>query len=452
MISSPGVDNKLSDLFVPIATTNGRTAVVVEPAMSWSRAQQQAQYHWFAAVAALETLLLHQNIGQGLCICGPMPVLSHPDLLSRCPSVVLTPLAGLPLARLPATPLATTRAKPHFSLVQEVFLSPQDPLAQEQFCLVLTEHFGLLMLVGEDTQGQPQFHFSFNPEKLLAALSRLQARLPLSGLPAWLTDWQAPVPDYQLVTDFSHYLLRYLAPIHLAPPPPIPAPQGPPSAPSVDVELIQALTHEIRTPLTSIRTMTRLLLKRRDLPADIKQRVQAIDRECTEQIGRMELIFRATELATSPRKEPLSLVPTSLEQLFQQCIPRWQHQAQRHGVALAVDLPSTLPQVASNPILLDQVLTGLIEKFVRSLASGGAIQLQVGTAGDQLKLQFHIQASYEVNPLKALGELLLFQPETGRLSLNLDVTKNLFQALGAKLTIRRRSSQEEILTLYLPLG
>jgi hypothetical protein len=38
--------------------------------------------------------------------------------------------------------------------------------------------------------------------------------------------------------------------------------------------------------------------------------------------------------------------------------------------------------------------------------------------------------------LQALGPLLMFQPETGSLSLNLAVTKNLFQAIGGKLTMR----------------
>jgi signal transduction histidine kinase len=38
-----------------------------------------------------------------------------------------------------------------------------------------------------------------------------------------------------------------------------------PDAASLDVELLQALAHEIRTPLTTIRTLTRSLLKRIDL-------------------------------------------------------------------------------------------------------------------------------------------------------------------------------------------
>jgi len=37
--------------------------------------------------------------------------------------------------------------------------------------------------------------------------------------------------------------------------------------------------------------------------------------------------------------------------------------------------------------MLDQVLTGLIENFTRSLPAGSHIQVQVIPAGDQLKLQ-----------------------------------------------------------------
>lgn len=103
----------------------------------------------------------------------------------------------------------------------------------------------------------------------------------------------------------------------------------------------------------------------------------------------------------------------------------------------------------SNPSLLDQVLGGMIEKFVRSFSGGGKIHLRITTAGDQLKVQFHTQSANQANPLKALGELLMFQPETGCLSLNWDVTKNLFQLLGGKLIVRRRSPWEEVLTIYL---
>jgi signal transduction histidine kinase len=45
----------------------------------------------------------------------------------------------------------------------------------------------------------------------------------------------------------------------------------------------------------------------------------------------------------------------------------------------------------------------------------------------------------------------MFQPETGSLSLNLNVTKHLFQALGGKLIVRQRPQEGEVMTIFLPL-
>jgi K+-sensing histidine kinase KdpD len=102
--------------------------------------------------------------------------------------------------------------------------------------------------------------------------------------------------------------------------------------------------------------------------------------------------------------------------------------------------------------MLEQMLGGLIEKYTRTVPAGGQIRVKVTTAGNQLKLQFYSQANCHHNPFKALGQLLMFQPATGSLSLNLDVTKSLFHALGGKLTVRQRPQDGEVLTIFLPLG
>jgi len=108
-------------------------------------------------------------------------------------------------------------------------------------------------------------------------------------------------------------------------------------------------------------------------------------------------------------------------------------------------------------------LTSLIDRSARSLPSGSHIQVEVTLAGHQLKLQLESSESSETigstvsdsshrQPLlKSLGQVLMFQPETGSLSLNLAVTKNLFQALGGKLIVRHRPEQGEVFTLFLPL-
>jgi nitrogen-specific signal transduction histidine kinase len=242
---------------------------------------------------------------------------------------------------------------------------------------------------------------------------------------------------------------------------------SPDPSPSTDVELLQAIAHEVRTPLTTIRTLTRSLLKRMDLPPDVLRRLGIIDRECSEQIDRFGLFFRAVELETATTQSaPLSLTRTSLADVFQQNIPRWQQQATQRQMALEFILPATMPTVVSDPTMLDQALTSLIERFTRNLPAGSHIQVDVTLAGEQLKLQLQSVldtglegvATGDCSPealaqkaAKAIGQMLMFQPETGSLSLNLTVTKNIFQAIGGKLTVKQRPKQGEVMTVYLPL-
>ena len=75
------------------------------------------------------------------------------------------------------------------------------------------------------------------------------------------------------------------------------------SSKNSEISLLEALTHEIRTPLATIRTLIRSLLRKQDLPKVVESRLKQIDIECTEQIDRFGLIFNAVEfclLYTSP--------------------------------------------------------------------------------------------------------------------------------------------------------
>lgn len=469
------VVQKLSDIFRNQANLGQNP--FIQPNLSVEqkiRANLRATGEWFSAIAALEQLLLstiypcatNSPVSQGLILSGPAAILSHPELTSYFYSGVFTPDASRHLALMPCQ-IEQKESQSLLSMA-ELPLLPQDPIATEQFCLVLTAHFGLLMVLGKDEQGINEFEFSFDPEVIQQGWLALRSRLLLSKHPhlahleALNRHFTPPVPDYRLVMEFSRQLLKNLPDLSTPEPQknrPINEPKQKDSITfnhdclSPDIELLQALTHEIRTPLTTIRTMTRLLLKRAKLNPEMAKCLEVIDQECTEQINRMELIFRAAEWKTSPVKEKqVQLVPISVDQVFEQSIPRWKKQAQRRNIVLDVIMPQKLPQVVSDPAMLEQMLTGLMEKFTRTIPIGGQIRVEVTTAGNQLKLQFHTESSLQNNPFKALGQLLLFQPDTGSLSLNLDITKNLFQALGGKLIVRQGRQQGEVLTVFLPLG
>lgn len=472
----------------------------------------QAQQQWHAAIAAVNQLLQHTlspsplaqpHQWQGVVLTGPVPVITCPDLMAGLQSWVFVPGTHhqqlLPAGGSVSSQTTEPRTIP---------LLAGDPMGHEQFCLVLTAKFSLVMVLGAvDPEGRATFQFSFSPDVVDQCCQNLRCRLSLTR-PAWvarldqrLSHYPPVPPDYPTVLQFSHWVLQ--AATEIAPAGvgadcseksvtqksstrPVANPETPtqpvgmtPTGPDhaelnaaaglgagLDLELLQAIAHEVRTPLATIKTLTQLLLKRIDLPGEVLHRLEAISRECAEQIDRFSLIFRAAELETSTGNSPMpptTMASVSLADIFTEGIPRWQKQASRRHLTLELLLPQQLPAVKSDPTMLDQVLTGLIEHTTHRLPMGSHIQIEVTLAGSQLKLQVRSPqtpaqaaatspAHLTSSPLKSVGQVLMVQPETGNLSLSLPVTKNLFQVLGGKLTVRQRAQQEEILTLFLPLG
>jgi len=526
ILASEGRENDLSPFDGRLAGENSRHRCPGSRGAFRLKAEQE----WYGAIATLNQMLDRQKQGQktdtlgansrspipnscqGLVLSGPSSVLTDPALASGFANWIFTSIpdndaalwsfrARQTLALLPAADvqISVPAAAPALALAMG------DPLANEQFCLVLTASFSLVMVLGENAVGLPAFLFSFDPQVVASSWAVLRRRVTDSEglltnsdgginlavsqltnnstkLDALFQQFSPVEPNYKIVTQFSRLLLNNL-PVwkeetgrfkdervddslrgrheklsaqelncksHI------------PHA-TKEVELLQAIAHEVRTPLATIRTLTRLLLKRPKLDAVVIKRLEMIDAECTAQIDRFGLIFRAVEMEMSQAKNSaVQLTAMSLGEVLLHSIPRWQKQASQRNHTLEVIVPKKLPAVVSDPTMLDQVLTGLIENFTRTLPAGSHIKVGVTLAGDQLKLQLeseHLsegngQSTFAANtnaPLRSIGPLLMVQPETGSLSLSLSVTKNLFRAAGGKLVIRQRPEKGEVMTVFLPL-
>jgi len=490
----------------------------------------KAEREWYGAIAAVNKLLLNPVIEvpapeieklspasncQGLVLSGPTPILSNPALTSSYTTSVFTGetynaldwLSVWARTTLPMLP-ASERTSSALPNSQTVPLWGGDPLAKEPFCLVLTANFSLVMVLGTNAAGDPAFLFSFDPEIVGKAWTLLRQRVLLIGaychtqfteefpqiefgrsysnrltiLDSLVEEFPPLEPNYKTVMQFGRWLLENMPAEgekieklekNLAEErkqaTTLQVKSNKNNTPSAEVELLQAIAHEVKTPLATIRTLTRLLLKRPNIdPETLKKRLQTIDSECTNQIDRFGLFFRAVELETQQQKQcqenakNLHLTAISLGEFFENSLPKWQKKATQRNHTLEVILPPYLPTVVSDATMLDQVLGSLIDNFSRNLPGGSHIQVEVNDAGDRLKLQLKSQPKSGVKDrclfaangqasFKSIGPLLMFQPETGSLSLNLNVTKNLFEAMGGKLVVRQGPEKGEVMTIFLPL-
>lgn len=478
-------------------------------------ARSSAIAAWNAAVAALNEQLRQIQRQQpdadslGVMLAGPTPVISDLACITQFAHWMMVPQTKLEQQTcLPGDLTDRIRLSDRFGTLS---LCDDDPLAAEQFCLVLTRRFCLVMVL-DPRESSDAFQYSFDPIVVERAWHTLRSRIVLreanhlNAIDQAVTPFTPIEPHYSIVMTFGQSLLTHLqrhteavtrraeqaAPrssrtLHPSANFNLRALTGSHGCSSqtstsrsvdgtgsisdnpaahrethLDLELLSALAHEVRTPLTTIQTLVKILLRRKSLADDLRPWVEQIEHECSDQIERFDLIFRAVEFETTQSDQSrVMLTKTPLKAAIDHCIPRWQKQASRRNLTLDIVLPQNMPQVVSDPSLLERILTSTIEHFTSQLPVGSNVRVEMLPAGNQLKLQLkssasldrppHAGTAFVSSPLKAIGQLLTFQPETGSISLNLAVTKNIFQALGGKLTVRRRPQNGDVVTIFLPL-
>ena len=222
-----------------------------------------------------------------------------------------------------------------------------------------------------------------------------------------------------------------------------------------EAKLLSAISHEVRTPLATIRTLISSTLKKYTMDESIRNRLIQINNECDEQIDRFGLIFNAAELVSNEVPSLNNLAKINLAEIFKKLAPVWNKQLNRRGISLKIDIPSQLPQILSDSEKLELMLRGLIDKNTRGLKEGSTLILELRPAGQKLKLELKVQKldSHNKETLirdsgSDIGPVLNWNPQTGSLQLSQNATQKLLASLGGYVTKRRDTG----LTVFFPIS
>ena len=305
---------------------------------------------WWAALEILQEELVNRHANEGIWIASPLPALYEPELLAHLQGWVLAPKNldrfSPSNAALPGS-AGQREEGMHF---RRLTLQPEDGL--DPLLVVITptlqvalaingapDRRQLLMRCDHDTLGDALALFG----------ARLQDQSPelADALKTQLTGLGPLHSDLQLDQQFWPRLAEKLtvtAPSLTLQPTQSSSEQNQGS--SEDLSLLEAITHEVRTPLATIRTLIRSLLRRNDLPSVVQKRLRQIDGECSEQIDRFGLIFHAAELQRQP--EGTQLARTDLGSILHSLEPTWRDQLERRQLSLTLEVPPDLPDVLSD--------------------------------------------------------------------------------------------------------
>ncbi len=424
---------------------------------------------WWAALDTLqEDILAHIDLNMGIWLASPLPALYESSLLKRLRGWVWAPEEFsqfqypntflLPPSR--HRSINETNASGEFSY-QHLRLLKED--GHDPLLIIITPEVQVaLALQGES--GHRSLILRSDPETLGDVLKMLDLRLehedPFQAME--LRKALANLGQLQSQDGFEETFWPLLSERLAGMPPSLtfqaiadPKPSNNTYNESAgEITLLEALAHEVRTPLATIRTLIRSLLKRKDLAELVITRLQQIDSECTEQIDRFGLIFNAAELQREkPKNSPLA--STDLGRMLEMLRPVWSFQLERRGIKLHLDITPDLPKVLSDPEKLELMLGGLIDRNSRSLKPGGTLVMELRPAGQRLKLQILSKAAksqkgqpFWIKPSSDLGPVLSWDPSTGSLQLTQAATQQLLASLGGRL-IRRRDSG---LTVFFPIS
>ena len=425
--------------------------------------EEGARRQWWAALQVIQEELSAQPGEGGVWLAAPLPALYEPHLLRALQGWVWMPERFSPWAlNLPLLPGRSTDA---VSLWSPLRLQPDD--SHDPFLVLVTRRLQLAISLRREAD-QYQLLVRFDGAALSQALELLIQRLHRED-PRHAMGLRGALEQLGPVTAmdnggserrfWSTLACRLAAmpaslTVTVAPPSPAspPDPDGlEPGTTGVELEFLEALSHGIRTPLATIRVLSRTLRRRLNLGEDVQRQLAQIDAECTAQIDRFGLVFHTAELQRQPKAQRL-LSRTNLASLVEEQEGQWRQQLEHHGLQLELDLEENLPDIMSDPMLLAPMLAGVVERFGQGLQPGSTLHMGWTRAGGKLRLQLRgdrQQGGQEHGEARlGVGAVLTWQPETGRLHLSRSAIRQLFTSLGGR--VAERGAQQW--TVFFPLA
>ncbi|NPT56893.1 HAMP domain-containing sensor histidine kinase [Paraburkholderia elongata] len=142
-------------------------------------------------------------------------------------------------------------------------------------------------------------------------------------------------------------------------------------------ELIANISHDLRTPLTSLHGyLETLSLKADTLGETERKRYLAIALAQSVKVGRLaQALFELARLEhgnVQPALEPFSLVD-----LVQDVFQKFELPAEARHIQLRADFPHRLPAVHADLAMIERVLTNLLDNAIRHTPAGGSIDVDL---------------------------------------------------------------------------
>jgi signal transduction histidine kinase len=221
-------------------------------------------------------------------------------------------------------------------------------------------------------------------------------------------------------------------------------------------DFVSAVSHEFRTPLTSMRQFTEMLVEDENLPAGKRRRYYKAQERATRRLSRLvESLLDFGRMEAGAR--PYRLEPLDLGRLVRSVVEEFKQEVDSNHLVMDCNTQDEGPKVNGDRDALAQALWNLLDNAVKYSSDRPSIQIEVET-GNQVSIRVRdrgvgIPESEKSRILRKFtrgssAEMLGIKG-TG---IGLAMVKHIVDAHGGKVLIDSEPGKGSTFTIRLPVG
>ncbi|HKV55778.1 MAG TPA: ATP-binding protein [Candidatus Binataceae bacterium] len=219
--------------------------------------------------------------------------------------------------------------------------------------------------------------------------------------------------------------------------------------------LVATLSHELKTPLTSLALTAELLRRRNDLSSEPRAMAASIE----EDVARLSRL--ADDLLDLARGQGAAItihtITIDLAELLRMVTKTFARQAEQKQVALQTRIEGTELEGRVDPVKFSWVISNLIANALRYTPSGGTITASSKRAGAFLQLQVSdtgpgIPAEVREHLFERFAQWHVNGSQPGSAGLGLAIAKEIVEAHGGRIFVESSVGQGTRFTVELPTG
>ena len=218
--------------------------------------------------------------------------------------------------------------------------------------------------------------------------------------------------------------------------------------------VISTVSHQLKTPLTSLRMAIHLLLEEKVGPLTPKQADLLITaREDSERLHKiLENLLDISRIVSGKAAMDFQAVPP--DQIIRETVESFWNTAVGHGVKLHTVLPGDLPDVRADSMHIGHVFANLLSNALKYTGSGDTVTLSA--QADEEKVEFTVSDTGKGIPEQYLHRIFdpFFrvpgQEAEGGIGLGLAIVKEIIEAHGGSVTVKSHPGEGTTFSFTLP--